>query len=135
MNYKLAIGVFIGLFIIIFLVDYFVILKRKLNQINSKDKNKKLKKKKTKSIEEIDYLVIKFKLNEKKLNKEKMIIWISIINSFIIASVSGILMIVPFKLMWQMIIAFFLLFGLIYSLYEIYGRHLKKVEEKENGNK
>lgn len=131
MKYEESLYIFIGLMIIIFLVDYFLINKRKLKLISNNGITKKGKKKKTKSIGEIDYLVSKFKLNPKTINRERMIIWISLINSFIISIVSSIIMLLPFKIMWQMLIAFALLFGLIYSLYEIYGRHLKKQEEKE----
>lgn len=133
MNYEESIYIFIGLMIIIFIVDYFIINKRKLKLINNKGVTKKGKKKKVKTIGEIDYLVYKFKLNPKTINKDKMILWISIINSFIISIVSSIIMLMPFKIMWQMLIAFVLLFGLIYSLYEIYGRHLKNQEEKKEG--
>lgn len=130
MKYEESIYIFIILMIVIFLVDYFIINKRKLELLKSNGITKKGKKKKVKSIGEIDYLVYKFKLDSKKINKERMIIWISIINSFIISIVSSIIMLMPFKLMWQMLIAFALLFGLIYSLYEIYGRHLKNKENK-----
>ena len=128
MDYKNAIYVFIILFIIIFLVDYYIINKRKLYLIENKGVNKKGKKKKVKPISEIDYLTSKFHLDKRKLKKKSMIFWISIINSFIISFVSSVIMLVPLKLMWQMLIAFALLFGLIYALYEIYGRHLKKKE-------
>lgn len=114
--------------LIVFLVDYYLINKRKLTLIRNKGLNKKGKQKKVNSIGEMDYLVSKFKLNKKKLNEDSMILWISLINSFIISIVSSVLMLMPFKLMWLMLIAFVLLFCLIYSLYEIYGRHLKKKE-------
>lgn len=130
MKYEQAIYIFLILMLIVFLVDYYLINKRKLALIKSKGKTKKGKQKKIKSIGEIDYLIIKFKLNKKKLNEERMIIYISLINSFIISVVSSVVMLMPLKLMWLMLIAFVLLFCLIYSLYEIYGRHLKKKEEK-----
>lgn len=131
MKYESVIYIFIVLLIVVFLVDYYFINKRKLILINNKGMTKKGKKKKVKNISEIDYLVGKFKLNEKKLNKDRVIIWISLINSFIIASVSSVVMLMPFKIMWQLLIAFVLLFGLIYALYEIYGRYLKKLEVKK----
>lgn len=131
MKYEQAIYVFIILLIVIFIIDYFLINKRKLKAMTNKTPAKKGKKKKTKSIGELDYLIVKFKLNEKKLNKNQAIIWISLINSFIISIVSSIIMLMPFKIMWQLIIAFVLLFCLIYSLYEIYGHHLKKIEQKQ----
>lgn len=129
--YLLSLIIFIGLFIIVFLVDYFLINKRKLTLINNKGVNKKGKKKKIKSIGEIDYLVTKFKLNQKKLDLKFAIVVIALINAFIISSVSAVIMLMPFAILWQMLIAFALLFGLIYSLYEIYGRHLKKKEGKK----
>lgn len=130
-EYLLSVYIFIALLIIVFLVDYYLINKRKLNLIKNKGVTKKGKKKKIKSISEIDYLKAKFKLDEKKLDKDKMIIMISFINAFIISLVSSIVMLMPFAIMWQMIVAFALLFGLIYALYEIYGRHLKRKEDKK----
>ena len=130
-EYLLSIYIFIGLLIIVFLIDYFLINKKKLNLIKNKGLTKKGKKKKIKSISEIDYLTMKFKLNKKNLNMDRMIIMISLINAFIISVVSSIVMLMPFAIMWQLIVAFALLFGLIYALYEIYGRHLKKEEEKK----
>lgn len=130
MNYEESFYTFIILLAIIFIIDYFFINKRRLALLNSKGKTKSGKKKKIKNISEIDYLVAKFKLDKKKLNKDRVIIWISLINSFIISIVSSVIMLMPFKIMWQLLIAFALLFSLIYSLYEIYGRHLKKLETK-----
>ncbi len=130
MNYEYAIYTFLGLMLIIFLIDYFIINKRKLEIIENKGKNKKGKDKKIKNIGELDYLIAKFKLDFKKINARSAIIWISIINSFIISFVSSIVMLLPIKMMWSMLIAFVLLFALIYSLYEIYGRHLKKLLTK-----
>ena len=130
-EYLLSVYIFIGLFIIVYLVDYFLINKRKLNLIKNKKIIKKGKKKKIKNISEVDYLTAKFKLKENNLNLDSMIIVISLINAFIISLVSSIVMLLPFAIMWQLIIAFALLFGLIYSLYEIYGRHLKHKEERK----
>lgn len=130
MDYKLSIYLSISAFILVFLIDYFLINKKKLNLIKNKGKTKKGKTKKIKNIGELDYVIAKFKLDFKKIDTEKAIIWISLINSFIISLVSFIIMIIPLKIAWQMLIAFALLFGLIYSLYEIYGRHLKKLQNK-----
>lgn len=130
-EYLLSVYIFIVLFIVVFLVDYFLINKRKLTLIKNKRVTKKGKKKKIKNISEIDYLSAKFKLKQKDLDRDKMIIIISLINAFIISIVSSVIMLMPFAIMWQMIIAFALLFGLIYALYEIYGRHLKHKEERK----
>ena len=130
-EYLLSVYIFIALFIIVFVVDYFLINKRKLNLIKNKGVTKKGKRKKIKNISEVDYLSAKFKLDTKKLDMDKMIIVISIINAFIISIVSSVIMLMPFAIMWQMIIAFVLLFGLIYALYEIYGRTLKHKQERK----
>lgn len=130
-EYLLSACIFIVLFVIVFVVDYFLINKRKLNLIKNKGITKKRKKKKIKSISEIDYISLKFKLDSKRLDMDKMIIVISLINAFIISVVSSVVMLMPFAIMWQLIVAFALLFGLIYALYEIYGRHLKHKEEKK----
>ena len=130
-EYLLSVYIFIVLFIVVFLVDYFLINKRKLTLIKNKGVTKKGKKKKIKNISEIDYLSAKFKLKQKDLDRDKMIIIISLINAFIISIVSSVIMLMPFAIMLQMIIAFALLFGLIYALYEIYGRHLKHKEERK----
>ena len=96
-------------FLIIFVVIYFINL--------WKFKNKKM-------IGEVKYLVNKFNLIEKKLKIRKMILWISIIDAFIIAFVGTFISILPVKFGWQFLIGFVLLVALIYSLFEIYGRHL-----------
>lgn len=134
MNYKISLYLSIGAFILVFLVDYFLINKNKLELIKNKGVTKKGKKKKIKNIGELDYIIAKFKLDFKKIDSEKAIICISLINSFIISIVSFIIMIMPFKIMWQMLIAFVLLFCLIYALYEIYGRYLRKLQNKASKN-
>lgn len=138
MNYEEYLIMFVGLFIIIFVIDYFLINKKRLNLIKNKGKTKKGKNKKVKSIGEIDYLIAKFHLKESKLNKDQVIIWVSIINSFIISFTSCIVMMLNTKKIWQFLIAFVLLFSLIYALYEIYGRSLVKkvgtVSKKSNND-
>ena len=130
-EYLLSFYIFIILFIIVYLVDYFLINKRKLNLIKNKGITKKGKKKKIKNISEVDYLKAKFKLKDKELNLDSMIIIISLINAFIISLVSSIVMLLPFAIMWQLIIAFALLetfcsssvfsglYTKLYSLFEL----------------
>lgn len=96
-------------FLFIFIVIYFVNL--------WKFKNKK-------QIGEVKYLVNKFNLDEKKLQIRKMLLWISILDAFIISFVGTFISILPVKFGWQFLIGFVLLFALIYALFEIYGRHL-----------
>jgi len=82
----------------------------------------KLKKKK--NIGELYYLVLKFRLDEQILPIRKMLLWFSLIDAFIISFVTTFITVIDIEVMWQMLIGFVLLFGLIYALYEIYGRHL-----------
>lgn len=114
-----------GLFILVFLINYFWVLKRGLNRI----KKKHSKKKKNKEISDlfgISLLVPKFKLDVNKMNLNYVFIISSLINAFIIALVFIIIYSLPWDLPFQILLGFVLLFGLIYALYELLGRHLVK---------
>lgn len=118
--------VFLILFIFLFLIHYFLVTMPALRKIY---KPKKEKNKKT-SIKELDYLVYKFKIDKNKINYKSFGFMVSLINSFIMALVVVVVEVIPFYFIFRIIIAFILLTGLIYSLYEIYGRYLKKKEER-----
>lgn len=104
---------FTVLFIVIFIFNYVMNFR-------------KVKKKKYDAIGEMNYLIAKFKLNKKKINYKKEILYISLINSFIISSVGTFVTCLDILMILQLGIGFVMLFALIYSLYEIYGRHLDK---------
>jgi uncharacterized ion transporter superfamily protein YfcC len=104
---------FVILYLIIFIVNYLINLR-------------KVKKKKYESIGEMNYLINKFKLDKSKINYKKEIIFISLINSFIISGVGVFVTSLDIAMVLQLLIGFALLFALIYALYEIYGRHLGK---------
>ena len=88
--------------------------------------------KKKKSIGEIKYLINKFNIDEKKLKKRQMILWVCIIDAFIISFVGTFIFMLPIDYVWKFLSGFVLLFALIYALFEIYGRHLvKKGYQKE----
>jgi len=130
-TWQFYLGFFVGLYVVVFLVDYFFINKRKYNQMFKKTKNKKTGKKTTKKKEvkefgEINYLVGKFKLDKKKIDYKSCIFWTAIINSFIISFVSTVISAIPAHIIWQLLVGFVLIFVLIYALYEIYGRILVK---------
>lgn len=118
--------VFLILFIFLFLIHYFLVTMPALRKIYKpkKGKNKKI------SIKELDYLVYKFKIDKNKINYKSFGFMVSLINSFIMALVVVVVEVIPFYFIFRIIIAFILLTGLIYSLYEIYGRYLKKKEER-----
>lgn len=115
-------------FLIIFLVYYFVFLKRRFNLYNGKKKIKKSKKKKENPLDfmEFTYLVSRFNLDKDKVNVLYCFRWIAILNAFIISFTGTLIFYIPGKIIWKYLIGFVILFALIYSLYEIFGRHLVK---------
>ena len=106
---------FMIVFLIIFLADFYVISK-------VKSKKKKIERMTSQDL----YIIKKFDLDETRINLRQLNFHISIINAFIIAFVSTIVSITEFHIGVQLAISFVILFGLIYSLYELYGRHMKK---------
>ena len=104
--------------LIVYLVDYYILLKPKLNV--------KKKKKKQKEIMEIDYLTKKFGIPKEFLLNVKVFKNIALMNAFIISFVSTVIMFIPVHLSLQFLVGFVLLFSLIYSIYELYGRYLIK---------
>lgn len=112
---------FVIIFIIVFVINYIW-------------NRRKVKKKKYDAIGEMNYLIAKFKIDKKKINYKKEIIYISLLNSFIISSVGTFVTCLDIMMILQLSLGFVLLFALIYALYEIYGRHLvKKTRREENG--
>ena len=110
---------FLVVFFIIFLIHYYVICfdrkkKKKIAKMTSMDL----------------YIIKKFNIGEDKINLKTLNFHMSIIDAFIMAFVSTTLDVTDFHIGIKLAISFALLFGLIYSLYEIYGRALKKKVEK-----
>lgn len=92
--------------------------------------NKKLKKDKRNTSLELNYLIKRFDLNLKKVNRKQLMWIVTVTNSFIISFTC----VVTFNIesvIWRLIVGFALLMILIYSLYEIEGRILKKKETKK----
>ena len=130
-DYILTIIYFIVVFILVFCGDYFFIKKPVYNSIlGIKKKSKKAKKvkkeKKQKDIFELSYITVKFKLDSKKLALKKCILDFALINAFIISFTVTILSMLDLFIAWQFLIGFALLMGLIYSLYELYGKYCVK---------
>lgn len=111
-------------FMVIFLCNYFLVYKRGYKLIS-----KKKKKKKTKNLEEfigISYLVLKYNVDLNKCNLNYLFLVLSFINAFIITIVFIIISMLSWNLSISMLLGFVLLFGLIYAIYELLGRYLKK---------
>lgn len=81
---------------------------------------------------EIYYLVKRFKLDMKITKYKTIKLIVSILNSFIVAFTFTIIINLKFKYAYKLMIAFVIMFIMIYSLYEITGRILKKKELKNN---
>lgn len=93
--------------------------------------SKKIKKGNINRIGEFTYLMKRFSLDQKKINTNQIKLGICIINAFIISFVSNFIMLIPVSMMFRLLIGFVLLFALIYALYEIYGKFLKKKYGKD----
>ena len=96
---------------------------------------RKRKKKKTDKIMIMSYVIKKFNLDKNKINYKKELKWMSLINGFIIAGVSTVVSSIDTYIILQLGIGFVLLFLLIYALYELYGRHLKKLQLQRTSGK
>lgn len=94
-----------------------------LIKLSNIKKNKK-KKGKEYDIVEFRYLALTYNINKEKLYNKKMIIIISIINAFIIALVFFIVVLIPWHIIWQLLVGLVLLLGLIYGIYGILGKIL-----------
>lgn len=108
---------FLVIFLLIFLVEYFIICKEKKNK-----KGKRTEKLTT----EGKYLISRFNLDDTKINLARLNFHISIMNSFIISFVSTLVCAISDNIGIDLALGFVLLIALIYSIYEIYGRRLKK---------
>ena len=120
---------FVGIFFVVFITHMFFITIPAINKITGKKKNKNNKK--VKPVMEIEYLCSKFKLDKRKLNYNEFKVMIPLLNSIIITLVTLIIDLIKLPMILKFLIGFVLLIGLIYALYEIYGRHLLK-KEREN---
>ena len=114
----------IVLFIIIFLVNYLWVFKRGYNNIK-----KQKKKKKNKKIEDflgLSYIIPKFNLDINKMNLNYVFVMVSLIDAFIISFVFFATISITWGIGFSLLLGFVLLFGLIYSLFELLGRALYK---------
>ena len=123
-NIIISLIAFISLTIILFLLNG-----NKARFLLGKKQNKKKNKKY--EIIEVKYLISAYSLSKNKLLTPKIILLTSLIDAFIISLVFLIVMSLPWKIYWQLLVGFALLMGLIYSLYGILGKILIKKGYKE----
>ena len=88
---------------------------------------------------EINYLIGRFNLDSEETNYKALKVFVALINSFIMSFTFTIITNFEINYILKLCIAFVVLMILIYSLYEILGRALKKKEtkskKKEKNNK
>lgn len=128
---------FIVVFLIVYIFCYYIAGRIKVPKEKNKDKTstkgKKGKEEKPfKYTNEGKLMIIRYNLDEKKVDYQELLRWTSFCNAFIISLTSTIICNIPLKMYYQLAIGFVILFGLIYSIFEIVGRHLNKKWGKEN---
>lgn len=117
----------IGVFILVFLVNYFVIFWGVLNKfMGKKKKNKKKKEKPLSEYIGFSYIIPKFNLDINKMNIKYVTAVISLINALIISIVVIILGFLDWNITFKMLLSFLLSFTLIYICYEALGKSLVK---------
>ena len=108
---------FVVLFIIVLIV-YFVFLNKKRKDYSKLKQN-----------DEIKLFIARYNLDMKKTKYKTVLNTVTIINSFIIAFSATIIGFID-NIIWSILVGFVILLVLIYSLYEIFGRLLKRREDK-----
>ena len=77
--------------------------------------------------DEIRYFILRYDLDMRKTKYEVVLKLVTLINSFILAFTTAIVINID-KIIWAILVGFAVIMILIYSLYEIVGRYLKKKE-------
>ena len=113
--------------VIVFIVLSVVLYFYDMYMFNVMRKNKKNKKNKEKYLFSVRYLMAKFKLPKELLIQNKMAFIYSLIDAFIITIVFMIIELIKLPFYIQILIVF----GLIYAMYELLGRYLKRKENNE----
>ena len=120
---------FIIIFLIVYIFCYYFAGKIKPKKNGDKSNKSKAS---FKLMNEGKFLIMRYNLDEKKINLKWFNRGICLCNAFIIAFTSTIIPLIPLSIFYQLAIAFVLLFALIYSIFEIYGRFLNKKWGKYN---
>lgn len=111
-------------YLISFLVTFFVVfIGRFAFYLFSKRKKKKSKKQNSISVE-ISYLIKKFNLNKKKIDKKFFALIFSAIDALIIGLTLLVVILITDKMVLQILLAFVVVIVLILAVYEIFGRIL-----------
>ena len=125
---------FIIVFLMLYIFCYYIAGRIKVPKEKNKDKStgKGKKQRPFKYTNEGKLMVIRYNLDEKKVDYQELLKWTSFCNAFVISLTCTIISNIPLKMYFQLAIGFIILFALIYSIFEIVGRHLNKKWGKEN---
>ena len=125
---------FIIVFLMVYIFCYYIAGRIKVPKEKNKDKNagKGKKQRPFKYTNEGKLMVIRYNLDEKKVDYQELLKWTSFCNASVISLTCTIISNIPLKMYFQLAIGFIILFALIYSIFEIVGRHLNKKWGKEN---
>lgn len=125
---------FIIVFLMVYIFCYYIAGRIKVPKEKNKDKStgKGKKQRPFKYTNEGKLMVIRYNLDEKKVDYQELLKWTSFCNAFVISLTCTIIINIPLKMYFQLAIGFIILFALIYSIFEIVGRHLNKKWGKEN---
>ena len=125
---------FIIVFLMVYIFCYYIAGRIKVPKEKNKDKNagKGKKQRPFKYTNEGKLMVIRYNLDEKKVDYQELLKWTSFCNAFVISLTCTIISNIPLKMYFQLAIGFIILFALIYSIFEIVGRDLNKKWGKEN---
>lgn len=111
---------FLASYLIIFLVYVFIINRKKKTYADAK------------KMTDVTYLTTKFKLDKRKTDYNTLKWYINFINPLIISTTFVVISNIKSFTM-SLLVGFVVMLVLIYSLYEIIGRILKKKEFDKNG--
>ena len=125
---------FIIVFLMVYIFCYYIAGRIKVPKEKNKDKStgKGKKQRPFKYTNEGKLMVIRYNLDEKKVDYQELLKWTSFCNAFVLSLTCTIISNIPLKMYFQLAIGFIILFALIYSIFEIVGRHLNKKWGKEN---
>ena len=125
---------FIIVFLMVYIFCYYIAGRIKVPKEKNKYKStgKGKKQRPFKYTNEGKLMVIRYNLDEKKVDYQELLKWTSFCNAFVISLTCTIISNIPLKMYFQLAIGFIILFALIYSIFEIVGRHLNKKWGKEN---
>ncbi|NLC47937.1 MAG: hypothetical protein GX758_01070 [Tenericutes bacterium] len=108
---------FLLLFLLFYLI-YTVFLNKKRRTYSQIKKN-----------DEIKYFISRFDLDMKKTKYTSLLRALTLMNSFILAFTSTIVIYID-SIIWSMLISFVIIMIMLYSVYEIVGRSFKRKENK-----